>query len=175
MKPYIFLIAASVAFIACQNQDVKKKDLSVLVNDSTKFTNIQWIDSLKDIGAIEAGKKTEIKFRFKNTGTKPLFIISAEPGCGCTIADYPKEAITPNSEGVITASYNVNSGTTGDFRKNIHVTTNTNGTTSHYVYFYGSIKNAGDTTPGRKIDTAMLNALKSKELKRNLLLKPTKN
>jgi hypothetical protein len=175
MRPYLFSIATFIAFTACQNHDVKKKDLSIRVNDSSKFTSIQWVDSLKDIGTVEAGKKTEIKFRFKNIGTKPLFIISAEPGCGCTIADYPKEAIAPDSEGVITASYNVNAGTSGAFRKNIHVTTNTNGSTSHYVYFYGSIKSAADTTPGRKIDTAMLDALKTKELKRNLLLKPTKN
>jgi hypothetical protein len=175
MKAYLFSIATFLTFTACQNRDVKKKDLSILVNDSSKFTSIQWIDSLKDIGTVEAGKTTEIKFRFKNIGAKPLFIISAEPGCGCTVANYPKEAIAPNSEGVITAAYNVNAGTTGDFRKNIHVTTNTNGPTIHYLYFYGSIKSAGDTTPGRKINTAMLNALKSKELKRNLLLKPTKN
>jgi hypothetical protein len=176
MKICLFFITTIIAFTACKNEDVKKKGSQVSVNDTTKFTNIKWIDSLKDIGFVEPGKKTEINFKFKNTGTRPLFIISAEPGCGCTVADYPKGAILPGAEGVITAAYNVTSGTTGAFRKNIHVTTNTIGSTSHYVYFYGAIKTAGDTTTTRrKIDTAVLNTLKSKELKRNLLLKPTKN
>jgi hypothetical protein len=175
MKIYLFIIAVFVSLAACQNNDVKKNDLTGLVKDSTKFTNIKWIDSLKDIGVVEAGKKTEIKFRFKNTGTKPLFIISAQPGCGCTVADYPKEAIAPNGEGTITAAYNVNAGTTGEFRKNIHVTTNTNGSTSHYVFFYGSIKNPADSATNNKPDSSALQALRSKELKKNLLLKPTKN
>lgn len=176
MKIYVFYLITIIALIACQNQDVAKKEFTTSVQDTAKFTTIKWIDSLKNIGSIERGKKTEIEFKFRNTGTCPLFIISAEPGCGCTVAGYPKEAILPGSEGVITAAFNGNSGTTGEFRKNIHVTTNTIGSTSHYVYFYGAIKTAADTTTvRRKIDTAVLNTLKSKELKRNLLLNPTKN
>lgn len=150
MKVYFIVIAAIVSLTACQNQDVKKKDLSRIAEDSTNFTSIQWLDSLKDIGTVDAGKKAEIKFRFKNTGEKPLFIISAVPGCGCTIADYPKEAIAPGREGLITAGYNVNTETKGEFRKNIHVTTNTKGTTDHYIYFYGAIKNEGDSTTSKK-------------------------
>jgi hypothetical protein len=175
MKFYFIIVAAIASLTSCQNHDVKKNDLTALAKDTTNYTSIQWIDSLKDIGAVEAGKKTEIKFRFKNTGNKPLFIISAVPGCGCTVADYPKEAIAPGGEGLITAGYNVNAGTEGEFRKNIHITTNTKGATEHYIYFYGAIKDPADSTSRRKIDTAALKARMSNQLKRNLLLKPTKN
>lgn len=174
MKVYFFIIAALTSIASCQNQDVKKRDLTAIAKDTTRFTTIKWIDSLKDIGTVPAGKKAEIKFRFKNTGDKPLFIISAEPGCGCTVADYPKQAIAPGAEGLITAAYDVHAGTEGEFRKNIHVSTNTKGATSHYIFFYGVIKKEGDTA-SKKIDTAALSAIKAKELKRNLLLKPTKN
>jgi len=91
------------------------------------------------------------------------------------VADYPKEAIAPGAEGVITAGYTVSAGTTGEFRKNIHVTTNTKGSTSHYIYFYGAIKNPGDTTTHKRLDTTAIKALRTRDLKRNLLLKPTKN
>ncbi|MDQ6814520.1 MAG: DUF1573 domain-containing protein [Bacteroidota bacterium] len=175
MKAYFFIIATLLLLGACKNLDVKRKDVSNLASDTAKFTNIKWIDSLKDIGAVEAGKKTAIQFRFKNIGKRPLFVISAQPGCGCTVADYPKEAIAPGDEGIITAGFTVNAGTTGDFRKNIHVTTNTNGSTSHYIYFYGVIKSAGDTLLSARPDSNTLNNLQSKELKRNLLLKPNKN
>lgn len=175
MKIYSFIIVVFVSLVACENSEVKKNDLAGLVKDSTRFTSIKWIDSLKDIGVVEPGKKTEITFKFKNTGTKPLFIISAQPGCGCTVADYPKEAIAPNGEGIITAAYNVNAGSKGEFRKNIQVTTNTNGSTSHYIFFYGSIKSAADSASSINTDLSTMQALRSKELKRNLLLKPTKN
>jgi hypothetical protein len=176
MKLFFFIIVILFSLTACENHDEQKKYLSKLAKDTATFTNIQWIDSLQDIGVVEAGKKTEIRFRFKNVGQKPLLIISAEPGCGCTIADYPKEPIAPAAEGIITAAYNVNAGTSGEFRKNIHVTTNTKGTQSHYIYFYGKIKNDKDSTITLKnIDTAELRQHISYELKRNLLLKSTKN
>ena len=41
MKVYFIIPAAFVSLMACQTQDVKKKDLSGLAKDSTKFTNIQ--------------------------------------------------------------------------------------------------------------------------------------
>lgn len=175
MKSYFFLVAALACFAACQNHDASKRDLSALAKDSARFTSIKWLDSVKNIGTVSPGKKVAIAFRFKNTGDKPLFVISAEPGCGCTIADYPKQPILPGAEGLISAAYDVHTGTEGDFRKNIHVTTNTIGATSHYIFFFGTIKNKKDSTATTKVDTVALSVIKAKELKRNLLLQSTKN
>lgn len=137
MKTRVFIVCSFIAFASCQNGQT---NITRTANDTSNHTSIQWIDSVKNIGSVTAGTKTEIKFRFKNIGTKLLFIIAARPGCGCTIADYPKEAIAPNAEGVITANYNVNKGTQGEFRKNISVSTNTKGSTYHNIFFYGHIK-----------------------------------
>lgn len=173
MKRYLFIIIFFVFFEACQEQQTGKKDV-VTTPDTTTYTTIEWLDSLKNIGVVEGGKKTEVKFRFRNSGTRPLLIISATPGCGCTVADYPKEAIASGEEGVITAAYNA-PVTIGEFRKNIHVTTNTYGASDHYIYFSGSIRKPGDSTKTRSLDSGTLRSLKSKELTKNLLLKPTKN
>lgn len=147
MKTLVFIICSFIGLASCQNQEEK---MNKAAGDTTNYTTIQWIDSVKNIGFVNAGTKSEIKFRFKNTGTKPLFIIVARPGCGCTVADYPKKAIAPDAEGVITANYDVHTGSQGEFRKNISVTANTKGSTNHNIFFYGEIKKESDSTTAQK-------------------------
>lgn len=147
MKNSVLILFIAIGLASCQS---KEENIARAANDTANYTTIQWIDSVKNMGVVNAGTKTEIKFRFKNTGTKPLSIIAARPGCGCTIADYPKEAIAPNAEGVITAEYDANKGTQGEFRKNISVTANTKGTTYHNIFFYGQIKKEGGSTTAQK-------------------------
>jgi hypothetical protein len=137
MKLVVLLICAIAYLSACKGNEDK---LTALANDTTNYTAVHWIDSVKNIGTVAAGTTSEIRFRFKNTGLKPLYIIAARPGCGCTVADYPKEAIAANAEGEIKAKYNVTKGMLGGFRKNITVITNTKGTTNHNIFFYGEIK-----------------------------------
>ena len=143
MKFFVVIGMVVITHIACQGNDRILKEANKKIKDTTNFTSIKWIDSLKDIGTILPGKVAEINFRFINNGTKPLYVIDAKPGCGCTIADYQKAAILPGNEGVIKANYNVHKDGQGDFRKNIKVTTNTKGSTDTYIFFYGTIK--GDT------------------------------
>lgn len=147
MKISIIIFCLIICLTSCQGEDAK---IAKVANDTAHYTSMRWIDSVKNIGVVNAGSKTEIKFRFKNTGTKPLFIIAARPGCGCTVADYPKEAIAPNAEGLITAGFASQKGTQGQFRKNISVTANTKGTTYHNIFFYGEIKKEGGSTTARK-------------------------
>jgi len=175
MKILLFVTFVIALLVSCGEQDTRSKELSKLAKDTTGYTSIQWIDSLKNIGTVEAGKKQEISFRFKNTGTKSLFIISAEPGCGCTVAAFPKEPVQPGSEGVITAEYQAPGDTNGEFRKNIEVTTNTKGVTSHFIYFFGVLVHPTDSASKQTVDRAALQQIQLKELKRNPLLNPVKN
>ena len=112
--------------------------------DTANFTTVQWIDTLLNFGTISMGEKALVKFRCKNTGTKPLIITSAKPGCGCTIADYSKEPIAPNAEGWVTGSFdsNKNHGQGGDIHKTIIVSTNTTNGSDKYLVFTGTIRNA---------------------------------
>jgi hypothetical protein len=77
--------------------------------------------------------------------------VAAEPGCGCTVTDFPQEAIAPGKEGIISASYDIKADAHGEFRKNIHVKTNTKDKTDTYIFFFGKVKSEGDTT---NIETA---------------------
>lgn len=98
------------------------------------LTKIEWIDSAKNMGKINEGQKLQIAFRFKNVGDKPLVIQSVRPGCGCTVADYPKEPIAPGKEAVITGSFD-SQGREGLQHKEIFVSANTEGTTEHKISF----------------------------------------
>lgn len=147
MKIYFLVAAAFLCLASCKNQDNKKAETNTkAASDTTKFTAIQWIDSVKDVGVIDPEKVAEITFKFKNIGENPLYIVSAQPGCGCTVADYPKEPIAPGEEGVLKANFDPKKGTGGSFRKSISVTTNTKPSENNYIFFYGNTRKESDST-----------------------------
>jgi len=151
MKRFALIISVIAILAACESADKKAGNPALKKQaDTANFTTIKWIDSLKDIGIVEAGKKAEIQFRFLNTGNKPLYVVQVQPGCGCTVADYPKQPIMPGKEGIISANYNVSSDAQGEFKKNMRVTTNTKGETDTYIFFYGKIKNDKVADPQEK-------------------------
>ena len=141
MKGIILAGFVLISLIACKSKSEKDFEKGLQVSkDSANFTTVQWIDSIVSFGTINKGEKIEIKFRCKNTGTKPLILANVRPGCGCTVAEYTKEPILPGAEGLVTGSFDSNkTGATGEVDKTIIVTANTlSGTT--YLHFKGTIK-----------------------------------
>jgi hypothetical protein len=118
MKPVILIFSAIIFFAACKSNDQKSGDAAMdqAANDSSKFTQIQWQDSVVNFGTIAEGEKALVKFHFKNIGDKPLYIVSVRAGCGCTVPDYTKGAIAPGGEGEVTGEYN-SSGNSGPVSK----------------------------------------------------------
>ena len=127
-------------FAACSGGDRKSQALSsgtartMAMNDTSRFTTIQWIDSTKDYGKIPEGQKLDVSFRFRNTGTTPLVIERVQPSCGCTVAEQPLEPIAPGAEGLIKASFN-SEGRTGINHKSLLVIANTKGNQNHSLQF----------------------------------------
>jgi hypothetical protein len=133
---YLLAFAFAACIISCDYAD-KTPNGGVTAQqpmDSTKFTTIQWIDSVKDYGKITEGQKLDVSFRFKNTGDKPLIIRSVRPSCGCTAAEPPKEPVAPGAIGTILASFN-SQGREGLNKKDIYIEANTKGTQNHTVHF----------------------------------------
>ncbi|MBC7903563.1 MAG: DUF1573 domain-containing protein [Gemmatimonadaceae bacterium] len=139
----VLFLAVAISAAACNNQadanaNVKTAPTQTgLVNsspDSANFTSIQWIEQTRDYGKMNEGQKLEVKFRFKNTGNKPLVIESVRASCGCTAAEPPKEPIAPGGEGEIVGSFDSN-GKTGLQHKSIYVLTNTKGVQNHELVF----------------------------------------
>jgi len=59
-----------------------------------------------DFGSINEGESVSYAFKFRNAGKTDLLISSANGSCGCTVPEYPKEAIAPGKEGVINVTFN---------------------------------------------------------------------
>jgi len=129
-----------MVFGACKDWDkgVKTGIPVINPNDSTQFTKVVWLDSLVDFGTIKEGEKVDIRFRFKNTGSKILIIESVNAGCGCTNVEYPHEPIEPGKEGVVKATFN-SSNQPPTVHKNVYVAMNTK-ERSYTVSFIGEVK-----------------------------------
>lgn len=61
-------------------------------------------------------------FKIKNAGDGPLTVGRVEPDCGCMAADWPRSAIAPGEEGIITLLYDAEM--LGHFDKSAAVWTN---------------------------------------------------
>src|SRR5688500_13419012 len=58
-----------------------------------------------DFGTIYEGDVVKKDFRFKNTGTAPLLILNGTSTCGCTVPEWPKRPIPPDSTGVVSVKF----------------------------------------------------------------------
>jgi len=127
MKQLLVVLAVIVtATMSCKDElkENKKAEMAVL-NDTANFTSVKWLDTAVNFGTAKLGEKIQIKFRCQNTGIKPLIIINARPGCGCTVADYTKQPIAPGAEGLVTAEFDTQKAHGTSVTKYIIVTTNT--------------------------------------------------
>jgi hypothetical protein len=76
-----------------------------------------------DFGKISQGERVSYAFKFKNVGGSDLLISEAHGSCGCTVPDYPKNAIAPGAESVVNVEFN-SEGKHGKQEKTVTLTTN---------------------------------------------------
>jgi len=94
-----------------------------LAEQATQFPQIKFEETTHDFGEIKQNVEVQTLFQFKNTGKVPLVITNASSSCGCTVPEYPKEAIAPGESGAIKVVYN---GSGKDaITKTVTLTTNT--------------------------------------------------
>lgn len=77
-----------------------------------------------DFGKISDDEFVNTRFKFKNTGTNPLFILNAEGSCGCTVPRWPREPLAPGANGEIYVQFDSH-GKRGEIEKTVTVTSNT--------------------------------------------------
>ncbi|HEY0593114.1 MAG TPA: DUF1573 domain-containing protein [Thermoanaerobaculia bacterium] len=80
------------------------------------------VDPLKDFGTVARGAMLTWDFSIKNTGDKPLEILSVQPTCGCTVAEFDK-VIQPGATGKVHAVVDTTQFS-GPITKGITVTSN---------------------------------------------------
>jgi hypothetical protein len=74
--------------------------------DSSYLPILKWDENIFDFGTIFEGDVVEKKFTFSNVGTAPLIIITATSTCGCTVPEWPKTRILPDSSGTVLVKFN---------------------------------------------------------------------
>jgi hypothetical protein len=106
-----------------------KKTLIIIFASFVAFTAVSntaaifnWNETIFDFGTIEQGTPVNHEFEFVNTGSEPLIISTVQVSCGCTVADYTKEAIAPGAKGYVKATYNA--AKAGAFTKTVTVQAN---------------------------------------------------
>jgi hypothetical protein len=73
--------------------------------DSSEAARLTFEQTVFDFGEVEEGTIVAHTFSFVNTGTVPLLISDARSTCGCTVPEWPREAISPGEEGVINVRF----------------------------------------------------------------------
>ncbi len=74
--------------------------------DSSYLPILKWDEVVYDFGTIYQGDVAQKNFTFTNTGTAPLLIVNATSTCGCTVPEWPKKPILPDSSGSVLVKFN---------------------------------------------------------------------
>lgn len=105
--------------------DVRKNDKQGVQQEIKDPTTVQVIDSVFDFGKINEGEAVEFRYRFKNTGTRPLVVSDAHASCGCTVPEKPEKPIMPGETGYIKVKFNSDKRP-GEANKAVTVSSNAN-------------------------------------------------
>lgn len=92
--------------------------------DPATAATISFEENSFDFGTIEEGDKVEHVFKFTNTSDNPLTISNARGSCGCTVPEWPREAIAPGEQGEIKVKFD-SKGKKGKQSKTVTITANT--------------------------------------------------
>ena len=128
----IFVLAGMALLASCADKGTDAagkinqnnlKEAQELAEKANQFPQIKFEETTHDFGEIKQNVEVQTSFKFKNTGKVPLVITNATSSCGCTVPEYPKEAIAPGESGAIKVVYN---GSGKDaISKTVTLTTNT--------------------------------------------------
>ena len=76
------------------NHGIAQEEIEI---DSTVFAQIVFEKSDYSFGDLNQGEKAEHMFYFKNTGNSPLILNNVLSTCGCTVPEWPRQPILPDS------------------------------------------------------------------------------
>lgn len=107
------LLGFSLTMGACGSNADDQIDTSIVKNpnsaqgydEKAKMPQIKFDKEMHDFGNLTAGENISYSFKFTNTGNADLVISKCDASCGCTVADYPRNAIAPGEGGYITITF----------------------------------------------------------------------
>ncbi|MBN2638645.1 MAG: DUF1573 domain-containing protein [Bacteroidales bacterium] len=111
MKKFILLMISAVIILSACNNNASTKHhdakSSVSVQDDKIAKPVMaFTETVHDFGNMDRGEIVKYRFHFKNVGNSDLKINRVQTTCGCTIGQYPHEAIPPGGEGDLDVTFN---------------------------------------------------------------------
>jgi len=104
MKKVVFLLAFFLVGGLAVAQDAKVPVEKEKINLDGPY--VAFTEAVFDFKEIYQGDKVEHIFEFENTGNKPLIISNVQTTCGCTVPQWPKEAIAPGAKEKLKVVFN---------------------------------------------------------------------
>ncbi len=74
--------------------------------DEVAMPKIEIDQDVFDFGEINQDESVSTEFRLKNVGSAPLLIRSAKGSCGCTVPEWPREAVAVGEDAIIKVTFN---------------------------------------------------------------------
>ncbi|MFK5879406.1 MAG: DUF1573 domain-containing protein [Flavobacteriaceae bacterium] len=116
MKKVVFMAVALaiVTFTSCTKESASAKVKVENVKEaelrdaaiSKGAPIIEWDKTEHDFGTINQGDKVETVFTLTNVGEGDLIVTKAKGSCGCTVPQWPREAIAPGKTAEIKVVFN---------------------------------------------------------------------
>lgn len=73
--------------------------------DTSAIRFLCFKETIFNMDTLHEGDISEARFLFRVCDTVPIVIHQVWPGCGCTVADYPKDTLFPDSIYMISLRY----------------------------------------------------------------------
>ncbi len=124
MKKIILSSLVLILLVGMSSAQNSSNTVTSIVAVNGELPQFNWEKTSYSFGKIVQGKPVTLKYEFVNSGNAPLIISEVKPGCGCTVANYTKEAVAPGNKGFVEITYNA--AAMGNFSKSVSVTANTN-------------------------------------------------
>ncbi|MDC9723017.1 MAG: DUF1573 domain-containing protein [Urechidicola sp.] len=134
MKKVVFITVAlaTLTFASCTKESASAKVKAENVKEAEQRDAainkgapiIEWNKTEHDFGNINQGDKVETIFTLTNVGEGDLIVTKAKGSCGCTVPQWPREAIAPGKTADIKVVFN-SRGKKNKSTNTITLTTNT--------------------------------------------------
>jgi hypothetical protein len=134
IRKILFFILITVLVYGCGagNQDknnlpadlVKTPTSASGADQGRAMPRIAFEEEVHDFGRVIEGEKITYAFKFTNDGKAELLITDVKSSCGCTVAEFTKEALKPGERGLVKITFD-SSNRKGFQNKSITVISNT--------------------------------------------------
>lgn len=132
----------------------EKKQAEATAETSEKAPRLTLVEPLKDFGTVPKGAKLDWSFVIKNSGEADLQVLSAQPSCGCTVADYDK-VIKPGQSGKISTVVDTTSFS-GPISKTVTIQTNDPNTPAAQLTVHAIVKPYVEASPAGFVRYSLL-------------------